>query len=251
MPQELLDEYIDLPSDKWSASYKRPDFLLAKTAILKNVAQGSVLDVGCWRGDFLSSLPENYQKVGVEPSDSASKISQKRGVRILCSSIESAQTENETFAAISFLDVVEHLTDPLLVLRKASRLLDPSGIILVSTGNTDSLLWRFMRLDYYYYYPEHVCFFNPKWFIWASKKLALEVVSVCKFSHFPYIPNMRLKEFLLVASHVFANKNFIWPEARKVLQYLYPFSRVVGRKSAPTSKHWPDHMFLILRPSKR
>ncbi|UCD33729.1 MAG: hypothetical protein JSV38_07695, partial [Desulfobacterales bacterium] len=56
--------YKGLPSDLWNKS-ERNEFNIAAGIICNSFATGRILDVGCFAGDFLNSLPQNYQRYGL------------------------------------------------------------------------------------------------------------------------------------------------------------------------------------------
>jgi 2-polyprenyl-3-methyl-5-hydroxy-6-metoxy-1,4-benzoquinol methylase len=146
--------YSELSSDLWQKNIKiRPDFSLAVRVISEMLPSGQVLDVGCFRGEFLSMLSKDYQKYGVEPSEAAQEVALERGIILLGASIEQIDKHSK-FHVITLIDGIEHLPDPFCSLQKLSSLLLPDGILIIATGNTDSLLWRLLGTDYWYYLTE-------------------------------------------------------------------------------------------------
>jgi 2-polyprenyl-3-methyl-5-hydroxy-6-metoxy-1,4-benzoquinol methylase len=69
------------------------------------------------------------------------------------------------FDAITLLEVIEHLQQPLDVLRECRRILRPGGILLIGTGNAAS--WSMAAMGARWEYLDiakhggHVSFFNP------------------------------------------------------------------------------------------
>jgi SAM-dependent methyltransferase len=246
-PQGLLTEqYSGLPSDLWSGN-ERPDSILAAQTIQNFFSYGKVLDVGCYRGDFLEILPERYQKFGIEPSYSACQISKTRGITMIAPSINEIDDCKTTFQAITLLDLIEHMSDPLDTLRKLCNLLAPGGIIILSTGNTDALPWRLMRLDYWYYYSEHVSFFNPKWFSWLAGQLSLKVVFFKTFSHFQGSVLDQARQLARCFTFWVTKSCEAIPLIRKPLVRIYPFNKVEEWSAPPTAYLWPDHLFIVLK----
>ena len=83
----LLDQYSVLAEDLWTSD-SRPDWTLARQAIFEHISAGSVLDIGCWTGSFLASLPPQYEKWGVEPSQWARDRAIGKGVAFVGNSLE-------------------------------------------------------------------------------------------------------------------------------------------------------------------
>lgn len=246
-PARLAEAYSKLPSDQWVYPEDRPDFALAVNVIRNTYPSGSILDVGCFRGDFLTMLQGNYQKYGIEIADSACEIARQRGITLIGSSIDQVEVNRPMFHVITLLDVVEHLPYARTSLERMTDLLLPGGIVILSTGNSDSLPWRLMRCDYWYYFPEHVSFFNPRWFHWVANKLNLDVVLIKKFSHYrgPVIERWRQ----LARCFVFWTAKHVdqYLSVHRVIQSLYSSSKLSRWSSPPKTHLWRDHMLVVLR----
>ncbi|MGA2702277.1 MAG: methyltransferase domain-containing protein [Isosphaeraceae bacterium] len=215
--------------------------------MIQDAPERSVLDVGCFRGDFLSFLGASWQRFGIEPCASARRVAEQRGVTILADSIETLNEDHRRFGAIVLIDVIEHLTDPLGMLQKLTRMLLPDGRILVFTGSTDAWSWRISGVDYYYSaMPEHVAFFSPTWFRWAASPLGVVVRRIQRLSHHPAPLVTRIDE---------AAKNIAYIAYRRLQRHAL-FNRVL--KSVPVSKRigrwrgcwWAsarDHILVVMQ----
>jgi hypothetical protein len=242
----MKEMYADVSAEAWRYDFPRPDYKLSRQIIGRCLDSGNVLDIGCFRGDFLDTLPNNYRRYGIEPAASARQIACHRGVELIGEYLHELEVDEPMFHCITLLDVIEHLVDPLTALFTVKELLLPNGIVIVSTGNTDSLLWRLLRLDYWYYLPEHVSFFNPGWFQWAASKLGMKVIGIEKFAHRRGSPYERCRQF--VSSLVFwlfeTSKEY--SSFHSIVGSVYPFKRVRQWPSAPRTNLWPDHMLVVL-----
>lgn len=112
--------------------------------------RGSLLDVGCATGSFLSvAQAKGWRCSGVEVSTfAAAEARQRTGCEVFCGKLEDAPYDGASFDAITMWDLLEHLPDPLVGLETARRLLKPGGFLLVNTPNENSLLRRVARLLY-------------------------------------------------------------------------------------------------------
>jgi len=100
----------------------------------------NVLDVGCAAGDTAEMLIERGCRVsGVDIDAAAAEPAREVLDELVIADIDrSPLTEHfkaETFDAIIFGDVLEHLVDPWAALRDATTLLRPGGRVLVSIPN--------------------------------------------------------------------------------------------------------------------
>lgn len=100
----------------------------------------SVLDVGCAAGDTAAVLIERGCRVsGIDIDAAAAEPARELLDELVIADIDrSPLTEHfkpQTFDAIIFGDVLEHLADPWAALRDATALLRPGGRVLVSIPN--------------------------------------------------------------------------------------------------------------------
>jgi 2-polyprenyl-3-methyl-5-hydroxy-6-metoxy-1,4-benzoquinol methylase len=106
-------------------------------ALIPN-STGRLMDVGGGEGWFLSAFQESREGLGllVEPSASSAAAAQLRGLAVANVRFEEISVEESgRFDCISFLDVLEHLEDPLAALLHAKSLLNPNGTVLLSVPN--------------------------------------------------------------------------------------------------------------------
>lgn len=219
-PKELANYYSGLSSDEWWQHEPDREVWREIKKVIARAPERSILDVGCFRGDLLNYLGNEWQRFGVEPSSDARLAAESRGIRIIGDSIESLPDTGQQFGAITLVDVMEHLLRPLDALRKLAGLVKPGGQLVIFTGNTDAWSWRFAGLHYWYSaMPEHVAFFSPKWFAWAAPRIECHVSSVRGMRYQPALFRTRLDETL---------KNIAYATYRR-LETLAPPARIVSR----------------------
>ncbi len=244
---DLQAMYEQIPETTWQGGSPRRDFQLVARVVAKTFPRGAVLDVGCFCGDLLQSLPDRFEKFGIEPSAQARQVATERGIRILGADANCPLAAARKFEAILLIDVIEHLPDPLAILGTLSRSLAAGGRMIISTGNSDSLLWRLMRRDYYYYYPEHVSFLNARWFRWAAGRLDLTVSSIAWFRHERHGPVETAKNVLLMGLFAAGRVVRASPMLRAAIGGLYPLNKAVAWPRSPYNKCWPDHLMVVLK----
>lgn len=99
-----------------------------------------VLDVGCATGYLAKALTAFGNRVcGVEYDAAAAEQARPYLDKVMVADLETADLVagfgEGSFDVVMFGDVLEHLRDPLLVLRKARPLLKPGGSVVVSVPN--------------------------------------------------------------------------------------------------------------------
>ncbi len=195
---EYNDLYAKGSSSVWSNKEirLRPDQTIARNIILNIKSAGKVLDVGCYTGDFLSSLPSNYIKYGVEMSKEASTVSVGRGIKIIGNDLYHIKT-NDKFDLIVAIDVIEHTQNPEEFLKKLSTMLEKNGEIIISTGNTDNWLWKHLKNRFWYSkYPEHISFIGERWLEQFCEKNSFLITVKHKFRYSPINFQLRIKSVI-------------------------------------------------------
>lgn len=99
-----------------------------------------VLDVGCWTGEIGMILRERGAHVtGFEIDPEAAKIAAQRLDRVEVGNLDRAPLSEifgqDRFDVIIFADVLEHVYDPVGVLKDAATLLSPDGRVVISIPN--------------------------------------------------------------------------------------------------------------------
>lgn len=100
---------------------------------------GHILDVGCASGSFMREAKDRGWIVsGVELNGDTADVARQHGLSVTTGTI-SAIHADERFDAVTMWDLLEHVPNPLDVLREARKLLSPGGCLWVATPNVDGL----------------------------------------------------------------------------------------------------------------
>lgn len=144
-------------------------------------SSGKLLDVGCATGLFMLEAKGNgFDVYGVDVSDYAVKIAKSRfGRKVKNSSIEQVSYKSGSFDVITLFDVIEHLKDPIQVLKKLGYYLKDDGIIVINTGDADSLLAKIQGKDWHYFIPpQHFFYFSKNTLTDILEKAGFKVIQV-------------------------------------------------------------------------
>jgi SAM-dependent methyltransferase len=167
--KEYLSLYQCGAPDQWSGGEQREDLRIIRS-IVEAGRIGSALDVGCGSGDFLASLPGSIAKFGIEPSGAAA-LASRRGISVVARELHECSAERR-FDVVTSIDVIEHIPEPDTFLTQAFRHVAPGGMLIVSTGDPDTFVWRRGLKARFWYasFPEHVSFPAAGFFYsWCAK----------------------------------------------------------------------------------
>jgi SAM-dependent methyltransferase len=100
-------------------------------------ARGFLVDVGCGTGDFLDhARSRGWAVQGVEPSGLASERARGRGLEVFHGTLERfVEASVKSCDALTMLNVLEHVPDPIAYMRCCRGLLAPHGTIAVVVPN--------------------------------------------------------------------------------------------------------------------
>ncbi len=107
---------------------------------------GPILEIGCSIGHFMQFGSE--RKIGIDLDLAALSIARREGFSVLQSDVQRALPfRDNTFASIDCQHVIEHVQDPLALMKECRRVLRPGGKLVVVTPNIARIGFKFF-VDY-------------------------------------------------------------------------------------------------------
>lgn len=107
-----------------------------------------MLEVGCGDGKTLRKLQSlGWEVEGVDFDPSAVMNARRKGLTVHVGDVAEIKGDG-SFDAIISSHVIEHVPDPVAMLKDCYRLLKPGGIIVGITPNAESLGHRFFKADW-------------------------------------------------------------------------------------------------------
>ncbi len=93
-----------------------------------------VLDVGCGTGEISAEIQRaGYKVIGIDFSPVAIEIATKEGLTCEVVDVDEGLPFNDNeFDVVWATDVIEHVFDPIFVLKEVNRVLVPNGILLAT-----------------------------------------------------------------------------------------------------------------------
>ncbi len=180
--------------------YPLRDIVGAEIMWLNGQQKGRLLDVGCGNGRFLSNMRSlSWDVIGVEPDPIAANIAREYfKLTVIPSGIEEADLPVNSFQAVTLRHVIEHVHDPIGLLRKCYRLLAPGGKLVILTPNVKSLGHlifgpNWSELDP----PRHLYLFSPKTLFDIARQAGLppatQVRSTARAARWTWTPSASIR----------------------------------------------------------
>jgi SAM-dependent methyltransferase len=160
LPEQVSDHYGVAPEAYWDSSYfvDDPQYLAWQIGKFlkysgKQPAGLRALDIGAGIGKGMKALARaGFDAHGIEVSASFREAAITRNgiaaANIQLAGLEEASFPDGSFDFITFLAVLEHLSEPGAALRKIVRWLKPDGLLVVEVPSSDYLLYRLVRRYY-------------------------------------------------------------------------------------------------------
>lgn len=173
----LKDFYQTLDSKLMSSYYgdKRGFFQWIKSKFYKlfynpiplEYRGKKILDIGCGSSIFLYNLKRfgKFDVYGVEMSDyAAQQARMKLGLtNVLTGTLENNTFLDNFFNVITLNHVIEHVPNPKETLSEIKRILKPNSLLIITTPNTDSLLFKiFKKFWFALETPRHLNLFSER-----------------------------------------------------------------------------------------
>lgn len=112
------------------------DDIRQELAFLHALPGGRLLDVGCGLGFLLSALDARWERHGVEVSRYAGERAAEHA-RVHVGTLERAAYPAEHFDCVVLHHVIEHVDDPVSLIREARRVMRPGGWLVLGTPDFD------------------------------------------------------------------------------------------------------------------
>jgi SAM-dependent methyltransferase len=157
-------------------------------------APGSLLDVGCGTGLFLSvARRRGWDPFGIDDSIEATTYAREQfDLDVWVGDFSEFQAEGRSFDVITGWDIIEHARDPVGLLRGMRACLAPAGILALSTPNQrnilDVLAGSFYRLSggrvtgplEKFYLDQHFLYYTPGTLTRSLELAGLEVTQLLR-----------------------------------------------------------------------
>lgn len=125
-------------------------------------APGRVVDIGCGLGELLEQIDPRHERIGLDPSEKAVETAAERsGAVTVRGVLEPGRFEPASCDTIIAHHVIEHVDDPVALVRLVHEALRPGGLFVVGTPNFASAAARLFGERFRLLHdPTHVSLFT-------------------------------------------------------------------------------------------
>ena len=147
-----------------------------------------ILDVGCAGGAFLVAAQDcGLQPVGIEPNHWAADFGRRTyGLDIHQGILTPGRFPDSSFDMVSLWDVIEHLTEPGVVLKTIRAVLKPSGVLIVNFPDYGSWVARLMGDKWPFLLSVHLLYYTRATMTQELRRAGFEVLNIRP--HFQSLP---------------------------------------------------------------
>lgn len=165
-PEIILKGYSEGTDEAFVSQAKGRELTFSKSMKLieKYSKKGKILDIGTAGGSFLHAAKiRGWDVYGVEPNKWLCKWGNKNyGIDIKQGDIFSNKFPSNFFDVVTLWDVLEHVSDPMKVLKECNRILKRGGLLVINYPDIESLVARMMGKKWVFLLRVHIFYFTPK-----------------------------------------------------------------------------------------
>ena len=188
------------------------------------------LDFGCGNGGLIRYLRDHgHERVFGFDTGAWSEKARQAGLPILKES--DLSSHRGTFDVLTAVEVIEHVVDPMALLRHWRALVKPGGLLFLTTGNADKAPKDF--LSWSYVQPEiHVSYFTPRAMALALRQTGFEPLFPGRTAgwtdiiRFKILKNLRVRNANLI-EQILPWPLLVWLADGRYQISAYPIGRAI------------------------
>jgi 2-polyprenyl-3-methyl-5-hydroxy-6-metoxy-1,4-benzoquinol methylase len=173
--EEMEDKNYDETSDQRSLQMKK---VLKCIEPFKN--HGRLLDIGAGSGLLVREADVlGYEAEGIEPSVWLQKIAENNNLKVHLGTLPHSSV-GHNYDIITLVDIIEHVSAPVDILKDVYSVLDDNGICLLITPDVKSLMARILKWKWWHYRIAHIGYFNKETIELCLKNAGFKIVSISR-----------------------------------------------------------------------
>lgn len=140
----------------------------------------TLLDVGAGSGILVEeALASGFDARGIEPSSPLQATAAQRGLPVTHGVLPHSGLTGP-FEVVTLIDVIEHVPDPVDLMRRIKSVMAPDGICIVVTPDVSSVAARLMGWKWWHFRAAHIGYFNKSTLALALEKAGLRVNAITR-----------------------------------------------------------------------
>ena len=163
----------------------------------------TLLDIGSASGVLIAeATKKGLNAIGIEPSRALVDAAREHhAVELIHGVFPHAQIKDKQFDLVFMVDVIEHVDNPLQLLRDCMQVMHAHSILVVVTPDISSITARMLGKKWWHLRLAHVGYFNRHSFQAASDKAGLNIIHSWRAKWFFRISYLtrRLENYLPIA----------------------------------------------------
>lgn len=187
---------------------------------------GLLLDIGCGSGSMLKlmqSLGCCVEGVDIDPL--AVENAKSKGLKVRLGKIEDLMYPDNHFDVITMSHIIEHVQDPLQLLRECHRILKLSGHLIVVTPNSESLGHRIFKINWRELDPpRHLHIFTPSSLHQLAKRAGFPKIKVSTITRAVNSIFLASRDIQRTGKHLIGSPQprgvRIWAEAMSFVEWM-------------------------------
>ena len=226
----LLDYYTDLEDPAYESNRKERGMQAKKIIekIKRYKQKGKLLDIGAGSGMLVEqAIGLGFDAEGIEPSKWLQSKALEHNLPVKLGIFPNPEL-TENYDIITIIDVIEHVDDPVELLKSASNQLAREGIIAIVTPDVGSLVAKILKFKWWHFRIAHVGYFDQK-----NLDLALQ--------------NSGFKKVEVTKAKWYFSCDYLLERVKKYLpKFLrFPVPRILSKLTIPLNLH--DSLFVIYK----
>ncbi|MCB1738571.1 MAG: class I SAM-dependent methyltransferase [Gammaproteobacteria bacterium] len=176
---DVLQFYSDMDDPDYEAT--REQRALQEASLLKEIRKwrptGRLLDVGAGAGILVEeALKLGYAAEGVEPARSLQSAAAALDLPVHLGVLPHKDAQGP-YDVLTMIDVIEHVPNPVEVLKTVREALADDGIAAIVTPDRKALAARIMGWKWWHYRMAHIGYFDRQTLTLALKEAGLEPIA--------------------------------------------------------------------------
>ncbi|MFO7559257.1 MAG: class I SAM-dependent methyltransferase [Desulfobacterales bacterium] len=181
-PEEINVNIQNYPSTMLQNAEEKEAGFQNRLKLLQKISphRGNILDIGSGLGHFLKlAHDQGWTVSGVEPQKSAVKACYEQfGIQCHAGFVTDLVLQPESFDVITLWDVLEHVNNPIELLKKCVSLIRPGGIFAFAIPNASGFPARIFKGNWRYVMETHLSYFTLPFIQHALSENGLEILQM-------------------------------------------------------------------------